>query len=163
MLAILTQSPAGVAATPTTAPVNAKPRQSEPTASDDLPGTAEKLSITSRINRGKAFDEVTVTLTVKPGWHINANPASFAYLIPTSVVFDGIKPQSVRYPAAIQFKARFTPTVIEVYEGKVNIVAEFAKGVLPKNSTLRVTLSTQACDDTVCLPPTKIKFSVPPS
>ena len=107
---------------------------------------------------------MTVTLTVKPSWHINANPASFAYLIPTSVTFDGIKPQSVRYPQAIQFKARFTPTVIDVYEGKVNIVAVFAKGVLPKNSTkstLRATLSTQACDDTVCLPPAKIKFSVP--
>ena len=150
-------------ATLATAPVNAKPKQNEPSASDALPGTAEKLSIASRIKRGKAFDEVTVTLTVKPGWHINANPASFAYLIPTSVIFDGIKPQSVRYPEAIQFKARFTPTVIEVYEGKVNIVAGFAKGVLPKNAALRATLSTQACDDTVCLPPAKIKFSVPPS
>ena len=78
-------------------------------------------------------------------------------------MFDGVKPRSVRYPEAIRFKARFTQTAIDVYEGRVRVVAVFAKGVLPRKSSLRATLTTQACDDSVCLPPATIPFSVPPS
>jgi len=161
MLAALSRSGTATATAPTSA--STKGERGGQAAGDDLPGTAEKLTIAASISKGKEFDEVTVALTVKPGWHINANPASFAYLIPTGIVFDGVKLQSVRYPEAIQFKARFAPTAINVYEGKVRVVAVFAKGVLPRKSSARATLTTQACDDSVCLPPAKIPFSVPSS
>ena len=161
MLAALSRSGTATATAPTTA--RGIRERSDQTAGDDLPGTAEKLTIAARIGKGKERDEVTVALAIKPGWHINANPASFGYLIPTSIVFDGVKPRSVRYPEAIRFMARFTQTAIDVYEGKVRVVALFAKGVLPRKSSLRATLTTQACDDSVCLPPATIAFSVPPS
>ena len=84
---------ATAAAAPVPAAAGDRRGRSSQTASDELPGTADKLAVAARMTRGKEFDNVTVTLTVKPGWHINANPASFAYLIPTGIVFDGVKPQ----------------------------------------------------------------------
>ncbi len=161
LLAALVHSPGGKVAitTPTVASAKATPvaRGALP---DALPGSADKVSIAARVNRGKQFDEVIMTLTIKPGWHINANPATFEFLIPTSVSFDGLTPQSVRYPEATPFSVRFNPTVIAVYQGKVSVLAKFAKGVLPKKN-LRAILSVQACDESVCLPPAKIPFSVP--
>ena len=162
-LATLALTPVGKVATPGPSVASAKAAPAtKGVARGLLPGSADKVTIVARVNRGKNRDEVVADLTIKPGWHINANPASFEFLIPTSISFDGVTPQSVRYPVATPFSVSFTPTVIAVYQGKVSVVAKFVKGVLPKK-TLRATLSTQACDETVCLPPAKIPFSVPTS
>jgi hypothetical protein len=42
-----------------------------------------------------ASDMLLITLRIDPGFHINANPASAEYLIPTNVAFAGIEPERV--------------------------------------------------------------------
>ncbi len=78
----------------------------------------------------------TLTLEIAPGWHIQANPASEEYLVPTEVVAEGgVEVRGLRYPAGES-----------VYSGRVQIVGEMRGGG-------RLTLRFQPCDDTRCLPP----------
>lgn len=94
---------------------------------------------------------LAVTLRIAPGWHVNANPASFDYLIPTALVFDGAQPRAVRYPRAERLRAAFASGEISVYAGTVVVAADFAGG-RPAAARLRV----QACSEEVCLPPAEL-------
>ncbi len=94
-----------------------------------------------------------LTLQVAPGWHVNANPASFDYLVPTKLLVDGAVPRRIAYPPGKPFKARFAPETISVYEGSVTILAEFAPGDAGR---LRARLSVQACNEEVCLAPSVV-------
>ena len=101
-----------------------------------------------------------VTLEIEKGYHINANPASFDFLIPTSVAFGALSPQAIRYPAPIAFQSRFAPDRLNVYEGTVQITASLGKGALNDLQRLRASLNAQACTETVCLPPSQIVFTI---
>jgi len=105
-------------------------------------------------------DEIVVTLEIEKGYHINANPASFDFLIPTSVAFGALSPHAIRYPSPIAFQSRFAPDRLNVYEGTVRITASFEKGTLNDLQKLRASLSAQACTETVCLPPSQIAFTI---
>jgi uncharacterized protein len=105
-------------------------------------------------------DEIVVTLEIEKGYHINANPASFDFLIPTSVAFGALSPQVVRYPAPIAFQSRFAPDRLNVYEGTVQITASLEKGALNDLQKLKASLNAQACTETVCLPPSQIIFTI---
>ena len=64
-----------------------------------------------------------MTLDIEAGFHVNANPASFDFLVPTQVTFTGIQPLVVRYPPATALRSSFAPDVLKVYEGRVQAVA----------------------------------------
>jgi uncharacterized protein YyaL (SSP411 family) len=100
---------------------------------------------------------LTVSLRIAPGWHVNANPASFDYLIPTRLEFAGAAPGAVHYPKAESFRAAFARAELAVYAGAVNIVATFADGRRPQQAWLHV----QACSDEICLPPDRIEIVLP--
>ena len=85
-----------------------------------------------------------IDLEIRDGWHVNANPASLEFLIPTRV--EG-PVRGVSYPAGESFRFEFAPEEILVYSGKTSIAGSVEPGV----SDLRVTY--QACDDRRCLPP----------
>ena len=105
-------------------------------------------------------DTILITLRIDPGYHVNANPASEPYLIPTRVSFSGANPERVGYPPALRFKPQFSSEPIEVYEGDVVITATFPPGSLDRIRVLRVTVTAQACTDKICLPPSDIPASV---
>jgi len=63
----------------------------------------------------------------------------------------------VTYPAAKRFRPSFTDTVLDVYEGEIAIVASFAANALAHPGGIAATVTAQACNDTVCLPPSRIK------
>ena len=88
-----------------------------------LDGTADHVRITG-IDVGD--HKAVVTVVVDPGYHINANPASLDYLIPTSLNVTNRRPLRVVYPAATRFKPKFADQVLDVYEGTVQIIAEFS-------------------------------------
>ena len=90
---------------------------------------------------GRPFE---LRLTIREGWHVNANPPSFKYLIPTEVQGDV---RNVRYPEGETFKFSFSDAALSVYSGSISIRGEVDPGV----SDLR--LVYQACDDTRCLAP----------
>ena len=106
---------------------------------------------------------MVVTLEIENGFHVNANPASFDFLIPTMLDLGAVRPAEVRYPAAKSFKARFAPDALNVYEGTVTIVARLNGDVAARLGVLAATVTAQACTDSVCLPPSQDPFRRPPA
>ncbi len=125
-----------------------------------MPGTADRVRVTATTLATGDHDEIVTTLTIDPGWHVNANPASFDYLIPTSVSFEGLSATRVVYPTAARIKPRFAPDGLDVYESETKLVAVFPKGALTGVDKIDGTLTVQACSDEVCLPPAQIPITV---
>ncbi len=119
-------------------------------------GSADHVRIDGVVRVAGDENQVVVTLTVDPGYHINANPASYENLIPTTLTFSGPKVERVIYPKPVRFKAKFVDEAIDVYQGTEQIIAVFPKGALAAGTRLRGTLLVQACTDQICLPPAEI-------
>ncbi|HKQ25192.1 MAG TPA: DUF255 domain-containing protein [Burkholderiales bacterium] len=130
--------------------------------SKDVSGTAAVVRVSAIVKDGGDQDEIVITLHIEPGYHVNANPATYDYLIATSVAFDGIAPARVRYPAATLFKPAFAPAGLNVYEGEVKLVASFPKGTVGKNREIRAVVSAQACDSEICLLPAQLRVRATP-
>jgi uncharacterized protein len=107
-------------------------------------------------------DEILVTLTIDPGYHLNANPASIDYLIPTVVTVLNAPDATITYPTGQIFKPKFSPEGIAVYEGSVAIRAELPKGRLASTTSTQLRINVQACTAQVCLPPASLMASVIP-
>ena len=118
-----------------------------------------RVSASSRTSGGRP--EIVFTLEIERGYHVNANPATFDFLIPTRVSFSEVRPVEVRYPAPKAFKSTFAPDVLSVYEGTVQVVAQLEDGALDSRRQLNATVDTQACTETVCLPPARIVLTIP--
>ena len=106
--------------------------------------------------KGASFDdhdEILVTLAIDPGYHVNANPASSDYLIPTTVTIPGVPDTKISYPAGQVFKPKFSPEGIAVYGGSVTIRVELPKGGLASAAEALLRVEVQACTTQVCLPP----------
>lgn len=85
---------------------------------------------------------------VKQGFHINANPATLDFLIPTEISFDGNQSNiSVQYPDAHMIEGPLGK--IGVYSGKIDIPFIIEGGT----STHTIKVIAQACDDKNCYPP----------
>jgi hypothetical protein len=97
-----------------------------------LAGSADHVHVIRVDRMNAASDMQLITLRTDRGFHINANPASADYLIPTSLAFAGIEPERVSYPPSVAFKPQFTDDPINVYEGTVVIAASFAQGTLDR-------------------------------
>jgi len=109
--------------------------------------------------------EAKLELTITSPWHINANPPSPDYMIPTQATLpaaSGITPGKAVYPAAHQLKVDFDDKPLAVYDKAATITlplraaADAASGA----HVLKGTLRFQSCNDQVCLAPTSIPFQV---
>ena len=132
-----------VSSPPTPAPVSGS-ETNEPTVP-----LAEELVTTQFSFDDVTTDEATwrafqLRVTIRAGWHVNANPASLPYLIPTEVQGDV---RNVRYPEGEDFEFAFSDESLTVYSGTISIGGEIDRN----ESTLR--LVYQACDDRRCLAP----------
>src|SRR5882762_2629872 len=68
--------------------------------------------------------DAVIALSISPGFHINANPATFSYLIATEATagkLEGITAGPPVYPAAVKKKFQFAEQPLAVYEGEVSI------------------------------------------
>ncbi len=118
-----------------------------------LGGTADHVRIAT-VDRAEVDEnKIVVTLEIDPGFHINANPASSDYLIPTTLNMTGQTPLRVIYPKPVRFKPKFADEALDVYEGTIRITAEFPQGALARTRYLFGTVTAQACTDVICLPP----------
>ena len=130
---------------------------------DSLVGIRVELT-TSPLIAGETF-AVTVHLTVREGWHINANPPSGDSLIPTTLTVNADLPLGfggVRYPAGQDYIFPALAETLSVYEGEVMLWADL---LLPEKAAgtagdLRLLVQYQACDDSRCLPPAELSRSV---
>ena len=109
--------------------------------------------------------DATVTLLISPGYHVNANPATFAYLIPTAInpgKAEGIIAGKPAYPVAQKKKFQFADGPLAVYEGEVQIrlplrvAANASKGA----RSLPVDVRVQACDNEKCYAPDTLKTTI---
>jgi uncharacterized protein YyaL (SSP411 family) len=105
-------------------------------------------------------DEILVTLTIEPGYHLNANPASADYLMPTVVTVPSAPDAKITYPAGQIFKSKFSPEGISVYEGSVAIRAELPRGRLASAESTPLRINVQVCTAQICLPPATLTTSV---
>jgi uncharacterized protein YyaL (SSP411 family) len=124
------------------------------------PSSADQVRVNAFARSVRDHDEITVTIDVAKGYHVNANPASFDYLIPTSFAVDGVSGTRVTYPAATVIKPRFAPEGLNVYEGTVTLTATMPKGKLADVNPIRAELRVQACTDEICLPPATLPLVV---
>jgi uncharacterized protein YyaL (SSP411 family) len=121
--------------------------------------SAAHVKATAHADSNADHDQIVVTLSIDPGYHVNANPASLDYLIPTTVKVQGAEQSKIAYPPGKVFKPKFLPDGISVYEGSVTIAVELLKGSLASMRNQPVQIELQACTDEICLPPSTI--SVP--
>jgi hypothetical protein len=113
-----------------------------------------------------ASPPANVELVISPGFHINANPATFPYLIATEIQpgqVDGITVgDKLAYPPPKMETFSFAEKPLAVYEGHVTIpipltAAPDAKG----QRTIPFKIRVQACDTEQCYPPATIDAALP--
>jgi hypothetical protein len=82
-------------------------------------------------------DEVLVTIKVDDQYHINANPASFDFPIPTSVAFKGVNPSTIEYPRPARFTAQFAPEGLDDTKVRLPSSSSFRKAVFAEAARCR--------------------------
>lgn len=143
--------------------------KSTPDRDTDSAGISASLTALTTAAHVRAFgtagdagdhDEIEVTVVIDEGYHVNANPASFDYLIPTSLSVDGVPDLQLEYPGAMLIKPLFAPDGLKVYEGSIVLKGVAPKGTLMKHVPITATLKVQACNDEVCLPPATLPLTI---
>jgi thioredoxin:protein disulfide reductase len=131
-----------------------------PEAKDLVTVTAAPVTVPSG-TRGEA----RVTIRVRDGWHVNANPAAGEYAIATEVTLaptGGVTAGVAIYPPGRQQKLSFEEKPLLVYDHEVEVrvpvvvVAGTARGTVQ----VKGEVGFQACNDQVCLPPAKVAFEL---
>jgi thiol:disulfide interchange protein len=101
---------------------------------------------------------LAAVLEIEDGWHVNAHEPSFEFLIPTELAVRlpaGWGEAELAYPEAVSRTFAFAGEPLEVYEGRVVMLAalpvpaDAAAGAHPVTAAV----TYQACDDDSCLPP----------
>ena len=135
-----------------------------------LANSADKVRLT--LAKGDAAlagkpGEFVLTLNIEPGWHVNANPASMEFLIPT-VVNSSVNGQALeiptQYPRGRVSDIVLGDTALEVYDDGASIrLRPDGKqiAVLEKVGRLEMIVRAQACsDEGVCLAPTDMPVAL---
>jgi DsbC/DsbD-like thiol-disulfide interchange protein len=109
--------------------------------------------------------DATVTLSISPGYHVNANPATFSYLIPTAVnpgKAEGVIAGKPIYPIAQKKKFQFAEEPLAVYEGEVQIrlPLRLEANAGKASRSLPIDVRVQACDSEKCYAPDTLKTTI---
>lgn len=136
-----------------------------------LPGTASKLDIRAWFPgpvTAAGTRTLNVRLHIREGWHVNANPPSLDFLIPTTVqATAGGRPLKLNttYPPGVHSNVRLDKTPVTVYENATTIRSELPANAVAAATAagkLNVAVRAQACNDKgVCLPPSTLATEVP--
>lgn len=137
-----------------------------PPKTNDTPLTLEsksKVNVRAQIIPSQSTDthkSVTVTIKIDDGWHLNANPASLDFLIPTVVDIQSEQASTVQvdYPKAHTIE---TPlATIKVYKDTIEINAIIDSEQTIETSKMRALIQVQACQEDTCYPPSQITVEV---
>jgi len=117
------------------------------------------------LEKGKGLLHVSVDIPA--GWHVNAHQTDDKELIPTQLGLAkgaaGWRLGPVTYPTAQRVRLGFQEAPLPVYQGKLDLQALVEQDTAPvAGGTLPLSLSLQACNDRVCLPPEQIGLWVSP-
>ena len=129
-------------------------------------GVVKATTVATNITKGES-GEAVVRLKITDGYHVNANPPSLAYLIPTQLDLTpaaGISVDFITYPNGVKKKFSFAPEQpLSVYEGETDIKVRLtaSKTAETGEHNLSAKLRVQACDDQVCYPPGTMDLTLP--
>lgn len=137
--------------TPTTVLDQVRHSVKATTHAQKLPTSADHVHARARFDPQN--HRLVVTVTVDSGYHINANPASKNFLIPTTLKVNGLPNAKIAYPPPKHFRAPYLPGGIAVYTGTIHLAAS-----LPANrpGPTEARLQVQACSERYCLIPATI-------
>lgn len=117
---------------------------------------AQHVHATGAWTSNAAGAKLAVAIDIDKGYHINANPASQDYRVPTTLTVIGADAK-VYYPVGERFAPPFAHDAIMVYTGRATIEARLHARLaqLPGKAQLQ----GQACNDHVCLAPSTVDIS----
>jgi Disulphide bond corrector protein DsbC len=155
-------SNAPAAASPAATPAAAQ-QLPTPAASQSQPVNASVEEV--KLSAGGA-GEAVVRLDIAPGFHVNANPASDKFYIPTELraeAQEGITPGKPVYPSSVSRKLSFSEKPLAVYEGQavIKLPLRADKTAAQGRHTFRAKVHVQPCNDQGCLPPRDIEAAIP--
>jgi thiol:disulfide interchange protein DsbD len=139
------------------------PPGTTPVTTREVKSSADVVTIggTGTAMSGSSGDAM-IMLNIEPGYHVNANPATYPYLIATEVTADkveGLDVGKVIYPPAKKQKFQFAEEQLDVYEGQIEVKLPF-KAAGKGSRSLPLKVRVQACDDEKCFPPATLNTSV---
>lgn len=112
-----------------------------------------------------ATAKARIAVKVVEGFHVQANPASQKFLIPTRIevrAAEGIEPGEAVYPRGKPYRIESSPDPLSTYDGTFEIALPLraAAGAAAGERVLRGTLRYQACDSQSCLAPVRIPVEI---
>ncbi len=120
-----------------------------------LPKSEDHVRVSARASTG---DPLVVQVQIDPGWHIQANPASLPFLVPTELDLGSSGADAaIDYPVGRELRSEFTRETIRVYDGQLEISVRLRADAEPPG---RLALRFQACDDKLCLPPSRTELAL---
>ncbi|MCH8270179.1 MAG: DUF255 domain-containing protein [Planctomycetes bacterium] len=157
---LLAREPKAIPMTPIVPMDVVEPPDVRGVAGAGIADSSARVDVSARVDRaslqpGDAF-VVTVTLDMDEGWHVNANPASAEYLIPTVADVRSDLPvtvANVMYPAAHELSLAGEPIQVYGSGAAIRVSCVLGDDATPGPGTLRVVVGYQACDDQSCLAP----------
>jgi hypothetical protein len=145
-----------------------KPKPSGETGSSARPPQVNSSADVVRLGgfggglSGPGSGSIEIPIRIDDGYHINANPATFSYLIATEVTAEKVEGLDVGkpiYPPAVKKKFQFADEPLAVYEGNVNVKLPFAAKSSGTKS-LPLSVRVQACDQEKCFPPDTLHATI---
>jgi thioredoxin:protein disulfide reductase len=138
--------------------------QSRQTTSSPIAANVKSSAEVVKIGAGNTVvvagtsTDASLRLAVSSGYHINANPATFPYLIATELTpekIDGVAAGKPIYPTSEKKTFQFADVPLAVYEGDVQIMLPLraATNAAKGTRSLPLTVRVQACDNEKCYPP----------
>ncbi len=119
-----------------------------------------KLSV-----KRNATASAVIALSLRPGFHLNSNQPTDAYLIPLRLTWEEnlLKAQKVDFPKPEMQKFEFAEKPLSVYTGdfEIHTVFQAPAGAAPGPNIVAGKLRYQACSDTMCLPPKTVEVKLP--
>jgi len=165
---LIDTNPGSTISTTPTAPASSEGLA--PAARTGLADSSDKVRL-KVVGENKALTgdtgEIVVSLDIEPGWHVNANPASMEFLIPT-VASSSVNGQSLeiptQYPRGRVSDITLGDTALEVYDDDASIRLlpdEKQTAMLKEAGKLDMTVRVQACsDEGICLAPADLPLTL---
>lgn len=144
--------------------------QSESKNGLHIPNSAEKVRMTAWMastSVARQAPAIMVRLAINQGWHVNANPASLRFLIPTTVKAR-INHQDVKlklsYPPGRDSHIKLDGKSIFVYDNNTILNAGVPASTLATArsvGSVRLVVTVQSCSDKgICLAPAQLRSTI---
>lgn len=110
--------------------------------------------------------QAKIAVKIQPGYHVNSNTPSEAYLIPLRLTWTSggaLEPGDVTFPKPRMEKYEFSDKPISVFTGDFDLVAKFKvpAGAAAGPGIMVGKLRYQACNNNACFPPKTAEVRLP--